>query len=164
MTLATISNDVILGVTHLLVDGRFVRLLKCPFCNFKNIHEDTITHHIRYKDDAKHWIDLPKLDKSKYIVVSRKQSHYGPYLSKQELPLPSINCLWCGYTDKIERDLQWHFLENHRNRLYREIILTSVERKRASRNDHFLFLYNSIEYILEKAVKIAKQKIGVRIV
>jgi hypothetical protein len=155
------SNEVILGVTHLLADGHLVRLLKCPYCSFRNIHEDTITHHIRHKDDAKHWIDLDNLNKNMYIVTSRKQSLYDTYVSKQDLPLPWIRCLWCSYADKIERDLEWHFLENHRTQLYRGIIVTSVERKRASRNDPFLFMYNNIEYILEKAVKLSKQKSGI---
>jgi hypothetical protein len=156
-----ISDDIILGLTHLLIDGRLVQLLRCPFCNFTNIHVDTITHHIRYRDDAKHWVDIEKLDKKMYFVTYRKQSPYGPYLSKQELPLPWIKCLWCSYTDRIERDLEWHFLENHRIELYREIRVTSVERKRASRNDPFSFMCDKMEYILEKAVKLAKQKSGV---
>jgi len=156
-----ISDDVILGLTHLLVDGKLIRLLKCPFCNFRNIHEDTITHHIRYKDDTKHWVDLDKLDKKMYFEACKKESSYGTYSSKENLPLPGIRCLWCNYRDKIEHDLEWHFLENHRIQLYREIRVTSEERKIAWRNDPFSSMYDKIEYLLEKAVELAKRKSGI---
>lgn len=45
---------VILGESHLWVDGRFTPLLKCPYCNFRNIHPDTMTHHIRFTVDKSH--------------------------------------------------------------------------------------------------------------
>jgi len=60
---------VILGVTHLWWRNEFVRFLKCPFCSFRNIHEDTITHHIKFTKDKQHEnIQLETLDKSTYIV------------------------------------------------------------------------------------------------
>ena len=43
-----------LGVTHLYYNNKFMELLKCPFCNFRNIHEDTMAHHIRFTKDKKH--------------------------------------------------------------------------------------------------------------
>ena len=73
-----LSNDnpsVVLGVTHLLVDGELTPLLKCPFCNFRNIHEDTITHHIKFTDDTYHKdVDIEQLDKSQlYCYQSNKK-------------------------------------------------------------------------------------------
>ena len=43
-----------LGQTHLYYNGKFMELLKCPFCNFRNIYEDTMAHHIRFTKDKKH--------------------------------------------------------------------------------------------------------------
>lgn len=96
------------------------KLKKCPFCNFINIHEDTITHHIKFTDDPAHkGIDVDKLDKSSYIIVERKPkpSPYGPYIRTEDLPLPWINCLWCDYKRKIAFDLSLHFLQEHREEL-----------------------------------------------
>jgi hypothetical protein len=155
-----ISEKVILGVTHLFVDGQLVRLLKCPFCNFKNIHEDTITRHIRHTDDSKHWVDLDKLDKNMYFVTSRKKSHYGHYASKQDLPLPWIRCLWCSYRDKVERDLSFHFLECHRHKLYK-IKIGNVEWRMIKQKDPFYFLYERVEFVLDKAVRVAKLRDGI---
>ena len=49
-----IPEGVVLGTTHLWYEGEFRRLLKCPYCNFHNIHDDTMQHHIRYTDDKPH--------------------------------------------------------------------------------------------------------------
>lgn len=46
--------DVQLGVTHLWIDGEFVRFYKCPLCNFKNIHKEVINHHIKFAYDERH--------------------------------------------------------------------------------------------------------------
>lgn len=149
------GNDVAIGVTHLLLGGQLILLLKCPFCNFRNIHEDEITHHIRYKGDIKHDVDVYKLDKSMYIVT-KSHSHYT-YESKEDLPLPWIQCLWCKYRDKVERDLEWHFLENHKKKLYREVKVSPYERMRASKYEPFGFMDSPIEYRLQKAVGLAKK-------
>src|SRR6266498_23796 len=118
MTSDPLPSEIILGTTHLHVNGKLVRLLKCPFCNFRNIDEETITHHIRYTNDAKHGIDLSWLDKSRYVVTKKStESPYGPYVSKEDIKLPWIKCLWCNYTDKIDLDLSLHFLEEHKKEL-----------------------------------------------
>jgi sarcosine oxidase delta subunit len=158
-------SDIILGVTHLLVNGRPERLLKCPFCNFRNIHEDTITHHIQYTDDVKHDVDINHIDKSQYIVTrtANNESPYGPYLSKAELKLPWIRCLWCNYRDKIEFDLSLHFLESHKAELM-TIPITRRERLAAKAlikdpaARFFAKFESPMEYRLDKAVSIAKQK------
>jgi hypothetical protein len=153
-------DNVILGVTHLLLNGQIVPLLKCPFCSFRNIHEDEITHHIKYKDDAKHDVDLDKLDKSTYLVT-KKESRYK-YESKDDLPLPSIKCLWCKYEDKVERDLEWHILEQHKKRLY-QMKATLKERHHDPvwTRDPFSWIYTDVEYRLYKAVRLAKRKSGI---
>ena len=123
-------EDVVLGVTHLRINGELVKLYKCPFCPFKNIHEDEITRHIRYKDNAEHYdVDVDKLDKNLYKVIVRKSKSHFVYVKKEDLPLPSIKCLWCPYEDKIVRDLEWHFLEKHKDRLY-QMKAPLEERKR----------------------------------
>lgn len=43
-----------LGVSHLWVEGEFLRLYKCPLCNFQNIHKEVINHHIFYAYDERH--------------------------------------------------------------------------------------------------------------
>jgi hypothetical protein len=160
MTLA-LSEDIVIGITHLKVNGELVRLFRCPFCSFKNIHEDEITHHIKYKDDISHNVDVDKLDKSCYIVT-KKESHYH-YESKQDLPLPWIKCLWCDFWDKVERDIEWHFLEKHsdkkrgHNELFEDIKFSRYERRQAWKHDPFSFMYSSLDYTLEKAVKLAKK-------
>jgi hypothetical protein len=47
---------------------RLIRFLKCPFCDFVNIHEDSVMHHIKYTDDPMHKVDLEKIDKSEFII------------------------------------------------------------------------------------------------
>jgi hypothetical protein len=44
------------------------RFLKCPFCDFVNIHENTVIHHIRYTDDLLHEVDVDKIDKTMYVI------------------------------------------------------------------------------------------------
>ncbi len=154
--------SVILGVTHLLVDGELTPLLKCPFCNFRNIHEDTITHHIRFTDDTQHKdVDIEQLDKGRYIVsrVTKKESPYGPYVSKEEIPLPWVKCLWCDYRDKIDFDLSLHFLEQHKKKLL-AIPITNRERKAAKilAGDWFAIFESPMEYRLDKAVNMAKKQ------
>lgn len=90
---------------------------KCPFCDFINIHEDTITHHIKYTDDDVHTgLNIEKLT---YPVVEKQKSSspWGPYISKDEIKRPWIKCLWCSYKDKIEFDLSLHFLQKNRKQL-----------------------------------------------
>ena len=156
-----IGNDVILGVTHLLVGGELVPLLKCPFCSFKNIHEEEITHHIRYKEDAKHNVDVDKIDKKKYIVTKKEKESRYHYESKEDLPLPYVKCLWCDYRDKVERDLEYHFLEKHKDRLYK--MKASPQERRQDRvwtQDPFSWMYDDIEYRLYKAIRLSKRKTG----
>ncbi len=45
---------ILLGITHLWVNGEFVRLYKCPLCSFQNIHKEVINHHIKYASDKRH--------------------------------------------------------------------------------------------------------------
>ncbi len=159
MTLA-ISEDFVIGITHLKVNGELVRLFKCPFCSFKNIHEDEITHHIKYKEDINHNVDIGRLDKSCFIVT-KKESRYH-YESKEDLPLPWIKCLWCDYRDKIERDLEWHILEKHtdkkhgHNELFQPFKFSDHGTK-AWKHDSFSFMHSSLDARLEKAVKLAKK-------
>ena len=105
MTLVTSDPSAILGVTHLLVDGELTPLLKCPFCNFRNIHEDMITHHIRFTNDTQHKdVDIEQLDKGHYVVTrsAKKESPYGAYLSKAEIKLPWIRCLYSQNDDTLD--------------------------------------------------------------
>lgn len=157
-----IDNNIILGVTHLLLGDQLVLLLKCPFCSFKNIHEEEITHHIRYKEDSKHNVDVDKIDKKQYIVTKKEKESRYHYESKEDLPLPYVKCLWCDYRDKVERDLEYHFLEKHKDRLYK-IKVSPHERRQDSvwTKDPFSWMYDDIEYRLYKAVKLAKRKSGV---
>ena len=160
-----LSNDnpsIVLGVTHLLVDGELTPLLKCPFCNFQNIHEDTITHHIKFTNDSQHKVvDIEQLDKGHYIVtrVAKKESPYGPYLSKAEIKLPWIRCLWCNYRDKIDFDLSLHFLEQHKKKLL-AIPITIRERKAAKilAGDWFAIFEGPMEYRLDKSVDMEKNQ------
>lgn len=154
----------ILGFTHLLLaDRKLIRVLKCPFCNFKNIREDEIDHHIQCTIDAKHDVALEELDKSRYIIARRSSGPYGPYLGKAALKLPWIQCLWCNYKDKIEFDLSLHFLEDHKDELL-AIPITRRERiaAKALLKDPYARFFakfeSPMEYRLDKAVEMAKQK------
>ncbi|HEY7111099.1 MAG TPA: hypothetical protein VH415_16855 [Nitrososphaeraceae archaeon] len=139
-----------------------LRVKKCPFCDFVNIHEDTITHHIRYTKDADHFgVDVEKLDKSSYNLVNTKlkRSPYEPYIRTEDLPLPWINCLWCDYRDKIKFDLSLHFLEDHKD----ELLAIPITRKqrlaaKALAGDWYSRFESPMEYRLDKAVGMAYQK------
>jgi sarcosine oxidase delta subunit len=162
------TTDVILGVTHLLVDGELTQLLKCPFCNFRNIHEDMITHHIKFTVDSQHKdIDIEQLDKGQYVVTrtATKESPYGPYLSKAELKIPWIRCLWCNYRDKIEFDLSLHMLEKHgpdkfadHKLLQLEIFGSDRKRTKTLSGDKFARFEGAIEFRLDVAVEMAKEE------
>lgn len=134
-------------------------ILKCPFCNFRNVHEEEILHHIRYKDDPGHNVDVGKIDKKMYILVTKIEGRYR-HTRKEDLPSsmwPSIKCLWCEYTDKLPHDLERHFIEEHKKRLY-EIKITPGERARDLdwKRDPFSWMYSDIDYRLYKAVQLAK--------
>jgi hypothetical protein len=58
------SSHVTLSVESSMVNLYF---LKCPLCDFVNVYEDTVTHHIKYTDDILHNVDLEKIDKSTYV-------------------------------------------------------------------------------------------------
>lgn len=148
-------DDVVLGVTHLSMGGELIPLFKCPFCNFKNIHEEEIRHHIRYKEDAKHAVvDADKIDIKDFIVTKNKKestSRYT-YTRKEDLPdslWPWIKCVWCEYRDRLPRDLQWHFIEKHKNKLY--------DLDESYHLDPSYSLHD-IESTLDKALDIAKRK------
>ena len=57
------------------------------------------------------------------------ESPYGPYISKEDLPLPWIICLWCSYRDKIEFDLSLHFLAEHKKEVMK-LKISFEDRKR----------------------------------
>ena len=153
--------EIILGVTHLLrADGKPVRLLKCPFCDFRNIREDEITHHIQWTNDNAHVVDVKDLDKSRYILTVEpkpKHSPFGPYLGKAALKLAWIKCLWCHYRDKIEFDLSLHMLEKHRQKLL-YLKISYRDHAKVRQSDPFARIYGRIEYRLDKAVEIAKRR------
>jgi hypothetical protein len=154
-------SDVILGVTHVRVGGELIRLLTCPFCSFQNIHQDTITHHIRYTDDADHDVDIDHLDKGCYIVtIQRKaESPWGPYVRTEDLPLPWTRCLWCDYRDKIDFDLSLHILELHREKVLQLPIYSSHrKRTKALSGDFFARFEGAIEFRLDVAVEMAKEQ------
>ena len=110
-------------------------------------------------------VDIEQLDKSSYIVtrVTKKESPYGPYISKEDIKLPWIRCLWCSYRDKIEFDLSLHFLEEHKKELL-AIPITSKERLATKalikdpRARFFAKFEGPMEYRLDKAIKMAKLK------
>ena len=146
------------GLMHQFVEGKFERFLKCSYCDLSSIHGDAIAH-IQSNDDVKHDLDLNQLD---YIVsIASKQSPYGPCLSIAELKLPWIKCLWCDYRDKIEFDLSLHFLEKHKNELM-TIPITRQERLAAKvlSGDWFAKFERPMEFRLDKAVKMAREKSG----
>ena len=157
-------DDIVIGETHLSIGGELVTLLKCPYCAFRNIHEEEIRHHIRYKDDSNHaGIDAAKLDRKLFIVIkNKKQSQaqqskgpifsHSPYIPKEDLPdslWPWVKCVWCSYRDRLPRDLQWHFIEKHKSKLYN---LDPVNHLDPSYSLH------DIEESLDKALNIAKKK------
>jgi hypothetical protein len=139
------------------LDGKLVPLFKCPYCKFRNVHEDIIIHHILWKDDILHQVDIDKIDKNRFFIHKNKiQSHYT-YVKKEDLALPWIKCLWCNYRDKVERDLEWHFLEQHGYKVkydYRWCTIASTIR----------FRYNyTLEQKLTAATRLAKLKSGIHL-
>jgi hypothetical protein len=147
-----------------MVGDQLIPLLKCPFCSFRNIHRDTITHHIRWKDDSKHDVDVAGLDKRTYLVTKNKKEGHYVYEKKENLPLPWLKCPWCDYRDKVERDLEWHIIENKkcRIRLYKmKVAVGERLRDPGWTRDPFSWMYSDLEYRLYKAVKLAKRKSGI---
>ena len=148
-----LPSGVIPGVTHLLVDGQYTPLLKCPFCNFlHNIQVDVIEQHIR--------IDHPGMS---YHVsdfspkVIRYTNPFGPNITKEEIKLPWIHCLFCSYRDKIEFDLSLHMFEEHKHKLLK-LEISYEDHSRLLHSDPFARFYGRIEYRLDKAVEIAKRR------
>jgi hypothetical protein len=114
-----------------------------------------VTHHIQYRSDMPHNVDVADLDKKTFIASVKKESIYANG-KKVYLPLLSIKCLWCNYRDKIERDLEWHFLEKHSYELIK--ITTYCERTtdKIWTTDPFSWMYSDIDYRLYKAMQLAK--------
>lgn len=140
MTVPSIVSD----DAYLRIDGKLVSLLKCPFCDFRNIHEETIRHHIYWNDDAAHSVDPVKIFRKELCVTKHlEKSRYYNYEKKEEYGLLWIECLWCDYSDCVLRDLEWHFLEKHKIKLYNEI---GSQR------------YEPIDDILARAARIAVQR------
>jgi hypothetical protein len=88
-------------------------------------------------------------------------SPYGHYISKEDLPLPWITCLWC-YRDKIEFDLSLHFLEEHKKELLK-LPISFKDRRRVfslleSSLSFFVKLEPLIEFKLDVAVEMAKEE------
>jgi hypothetical protein len=164
MTVVTSDPSVILGVTHMLVNGVLRRLLKCSFCSFQNIHEDTIIHHIKFTDDAQHnAADIEQRDKSQYVVTKvTKKSPYGSYLSKAELNVPWIRCLFCNYRDKIAFDLSLHILEVHKQKLLQVPISakyrTETNQIKEPYARYFSKFEGSMEFRLDIAIEMAKEE------
>lgn len=148
-----LPTNVILGVTHLLVDGQNTPLLKCPCCNFlRNIHVHVIEQHIR--------IDHPGKSYSVsdfYPTVVRRTSPYGPNITKEEIKLPWIRCLFCRYRDKFEFDLSLHMLEEHKHKLLK-LEISYQDHSKLLQSDSFAKFYGRIEYRLDKTVEIAKRR------
>jgi hypothetical protein len=148
----------IIGTTHLIVNGKLVSLLKCPFCNLlPNIHVEVIENHIR--------LTHPKRSSrvsDYYPKGVRGSSPYSPYITKEEIKLPWINCLWCNYRDKIQFDLSLHFLEDHKSELVAIPISTRDRKLTKSLLDpepgfHSKF-EAAIEFRLDVAIEMAKEE------
>ena len=155
----TVPPDVS-DIEYIKVNGELLPLLKCPYCNFRNIHEETIRHHIQCNNQDSHKrVDADKIDKNElYVIKNRKKSRYH-YEAKEDYGLPSIKCLWCDYSDKVERDLEYHFLEKHKYRLYK--MKASPHERRQNpiwTQDPFSWMYDDIEYRLYKAIRLNKRK------
>jgi hypothetical protein len=141
-----------IGITHLIIDGNLVRLLKCPFCkSFRNIYVLEMNHHILFTH--------PGRSCSVSAYYPKDVQGYGHYITKEEIKLPWINCLWCDHRDKIEFDLSLHFLEEHKKELL-AIPITQKERlaAKALSGDWYARFESPMEYRLDKAVKLAKEK------
>jgi hypothetical protein len=48
---------------------RSIRFLKCPYCDFVNVHEDTIMHHIKYTEDDLHNVEVEKVEKPILVII-----------------------------------------------------------------------------------------------
>ena len=134
---------------------------KCPFCSFINIHQDTIKHHIRWTRDKNHVDSIHVRSNFSHIVTRQPNSSpYGPYIRKDELKLPWINCLFCDYRDKIEFDLSLHMLEFHREDLLRLPIYRRERKAEKKMSGNFYALFEvPMEYRLDRAVEMAKRKV-----
>lgn len=153
MTVVTSDPSVILGVTHLLVEGQHTPLLKCPFCNFlRNIHVDVIEQHICIDHSGKSY-----LVSDFYPKVIRYTSPYGPNVTKAEINRPWIRCLFCRYRGKIEFDLSLHMLEEHKQKLL-QLQISYQDHSKLLQSDAFARFYGRMEYRLDEAVEMAKRK------
>lgn len=155
MTTVVPASDsaIVPGITHLLSNGKYTPLLKCPFCNFlRNIHVEVIEQHIRIDHPGKRY-DVSEF----YPKVIRHTSPYGPNITKEEIKLPWIHCLFCSYRDKIEFDLSLHMLEEHKQKLL-QLQISYEEHSKLLHSDPFARFYGRIEYRLDKAVEIAKRR------
>ena len=90
------------------------------------------------------------------------ESPYGPYISKEDLPLPWIICLWCSYRDKIEFDLSLHFLAEHKKEVMK-LKISFEDRKRVlsllePSLSFFAKFEPLIEFKLDVAVEMAKEE------
>jgi hypothetical protein len=90
----------IIGDTHLVVNGNLVRLLKCTFCNFRNISEHVIDHHILHTEDAEHNSDLESLIKRNTGILSLEKLKGLAYQWNLEHCLPPL--------DEKECEGQWN--------------------------------------------------------
>jgi hypothetical protein len=154
------SQTLVVGITHLLLpSGKPVRLLKCPICNFSNIYESEIDHHITFTDDIRHNVDVRQIDKITYVITGSNTSPYEP-LGKAALNLPWRYCLFCDCREKVEFNLSLHMLEEHHQELL-QIPITRQERKTAKiiSGDFFARFERAIEYRLDKAVGMAKLRV-----
>jgi hypothetical protein len=155
MTTVVFASDsaIIPGVTHLLVDGQYTPLLKCPYCNsLRNIHVHVIEQHIRIDHPGKRYQVADFCHK-----VVRASSPYEPYLLKAELKTPWIRCLFCRYRDKIEFDLSLHMLQEHKQKLL-QLEISYQDHSTLLQSDPFARFYGRQEYRLDKAVEIAKRR------
>lgn len=158
----------LLEVECLEVAGESVPLLKCPYCKFRSIHQDVILHHILWKDDIPHQVDITRVDKNRFFIPKSKRQD-----AKEDLPLPWIKCPWCDYKDKIERDLEWHFIQSKcRIRLYKmkvepyelseEYTISPGDRlKDWEWNTNRFSEYNT-EYRVKKAMELARRNSGIK--
>lgn len=100
---------------------------------------------------------------NRFIVTKKMtESTHGPYICKEDLPLPWINCLWCSYRDKIEWDLSLHFLEEHKIEL-RKLRISFEDRRRAfslfePSLEFFTKFEPLIEFKLDVVVEMAKEE------
>lgn len=130
-----------------------LRLLKCPFCNFANIYEDAIDHHIQYT----HFLDPDTQVKARY-TASRSKWHDASQ-DKENLSLPWIRCLFCNYKDKIEWDLAQHVFERHRAKVV-ALPIYSKDRKytKALSGDFYARFESAIEFRLDLILEMSRDE------